>query len=134
MPVSGDELIQAILTPITQALDAKGLTPTYLAKKLKSELNAKNTDTFKGKEVKIALDPKTQKKIGIDVNEIVIYSKPLIAWDIRQKARQDAHRLRGDYPPERKYFETNGNQLKDLINALNGGPVKREEEKEVDQK
>lgn len=33
-------------------------------------------------------------------SEEIIYSKSLAAWEIRQKARQDAHKLRGDYPAE----------------------------------
>ena len=31
----------------------------------------------------------------------VIYSDDLTAWNIRQKARMDAHKLRGDYPAEK---------------------------------
>jgi len=65
-------------------LDNEGLTSEYLAKKLKKELNAKETK---------AQIPKGEKEFS--------YSKRMIAWDIRQKARQDAHKLRGDYPAEK---------------------------------
>lgn len=33
--------------------------------------------------------------------EGLVYSDPLVAWNIRQKARMDAHKLRGDYPAEK---------------------------------
>lgn len=62
-------------------LDEGGITDVYLQRKLKRELNAKETKVFNNK------------------GEIVC-SKPMIAWEIRQRARQDAHKLRGDYPAE----------------------------------
>jgi hypothetical protein len=31
----------------------------------------------------------------------LLYSEDMIAWNIRQKARMDAHKLRGDYPAEK---------------------------------
>jgi hypothetical protein len=84
MPVSNDELVEAILRPIDEAFKSSGITPTYLAKKLKRELNAKENK---------AQIPKGE-------NEFV-YSKNMIAWDVRQKARQDAHQIMGDYPAKR---------------------------------
>ena len=50
-----------------------------LARKLKAELDSKETKFF--------------QKDGE-----VISKRNVIAWNIRQKARQDAHELRGDYP------------------------------------
>ena len=87
MPVSNDELIQAIMTPMSQALGNEKITPTYLAKKLKRELNAKEIKAFHGKD-------------GIE------YSNKLVAWSVRQKARQDAHKLLNHYPAEK--FEMSG--------------------------
>ena len=81
MPVSNDEIIDIALRPMQQALEAEGITEEYLARKLKQELNAKI--------VKTHYDPKKGE---------IVYSKKLAAWDIRQKARQDAHRLLGHYP------------------------------------
>lgn len=63
-------------------LDQKGISMEYLAKKLKRELNAKE-----------------QKVFSSDTSGIR-YSAKMIAWHIRQKARMDAHKLRGDYPAE----------------------------------
>jgi hypothetical protein len=56
----------------------------YLAKKLKAELNAKLPKVFL---------PKNSRK--------QVYTAPLILWEIRQKARMDAHKLKGHYPAEK---------------------------------
>lgn len=88
MPVSHEEMIEAILRPIDEAFDAQGITPAYLAKKLKKELHAK--------KIKVQI-PKGEKKF--------IYSMPLPDWDIRQKARQDAHMLMGHYPAKNQKAE-----------------------------
>jgi len=89
MPVSVEELNG--VDPIHKALDSQGITPMYLAKRLKRELNAKEVKVFKS------------MVYGGDgeCGDEIIYSKPLVAWAIRQKARQDAHKLRGDYPAEK---------------------------------
>ena len=79
------DLIQIIMSPIQQAMDSKGITVKSLVNKLKSELNAKETKFF-------------QK----DGN--VVESRNVIAWDVRQRARIDAHKLRGDYPADRHIF------------------------------
>jgi len=84
MPVTHEEMIDAILRPIEDALEGEGITPEYLAKKLKKELNAKEVKTF--------FDQKTGQ---------VVYSKKMIAWQIRQKAREDVHKLLGHYPAEK---------------------------------
>ena len=69
---------------IIDDLDNQGLTSKYLAKKLKRELNARETK---------AQIPKGEN--------VFAYSKSLVACDVRQRARQDAHKLRGDYPAEK---------------------------------
>lgn len=61
-----------------------GIDGLYLAKKAKEELEAQET--------------KAQIPKGADH---FVYSKDLVAWDVRQKARQDVHKLRGDYPSEK---------------------------------
>ena len=103
MNKEAEELAKVVGNPVLTAFDQEGLTPRYLARKHKKELNAKKTDTFKGKVVEEQTD-NAGKVIGRTEREVVIYSKPLIAWDTRQKARQDAHKLRGDYPPEKSEF------------------------------
>ncbi len=75
------EIEAELLSPLIEALDAEGITLSFLSKQLKKELKAKEIKPFKSKNR-------------------VIYSKGLDAHDIRQRARIDAHKLRGDYPAE----------------------------------
>lgn len=67
-------------SPIIEALEGEGITIKSLAKSLKKEL--------------IANDVKVLQHKG----EIITHDIP--ALDIRQRARIDAHKLRGDYPAE----------------------------------
>lgn len=68
------------------SLDSAGITSERLITKLKEELNATITKTFQHQGV-------------------IVDSEEKIAWDIRQRARQDAHKLRGDYPAEKHEVE-----------------------------
>ena len=83
-----DQAIEDLLRPIHRALDNEGITHDYLARKLKAELEAEEVKVFKG-----------------DGNT-TIESEPLVAWQVRQKARMDAHKLRGDYPAEELKLDT----------------------------
>ena len=76
-----EEILKQLNSPIIQALDDQGITTEYLAKLLKKELKAKKVQVFANKGE-------------------IIYSDDLDALEIQQKARQDAHKLRGDYPAE----------------------------------
>ena len=87
MPVLPEADLQKIHDEIVAetnaALGKAGITPDYLAQKLKSELNARETKCFFDKD-----------------GGKVVYSRSMTAWEVRQRARQDAHKLRGDYPVE----------------------------------
>ena len=88
--VTGDQIIQDLLHPFIEAMDEQKITPRLLARKLKAELNAKETKFF--------------QKDGL-----VVESHDVIAWGIRQAARIDAHKLRGDYPSSKVEFpDVNG--------------------------
>ena len=87
MPVTIEEMINK--DPLIDALEDAGITPSYLARKLKAELSAKSQKVIKGSRDRIILGPK------------------MVAWDVRQKARIDAQRLRGDYPAEKKEVRAN---------------------------
>jgi len=76
------EFIAEIGKTMRDILDEGGITHEYLRDKLKEELDATETKSFSFKG---------------DVFE----SEPKVAWDIRQRGRQDAHKLRGDYPAEK---------------------------------
>ena len=75
------KLVDSLASPIVRTLDAHGITLDKLAKLLKKELSATEVKTYNDKGQ-------------------IVYSDPLVAWDIRQRARQDAHKLRGDYPAD----------------------------------
>ena len=79
-----EELATNELSDFDTALISQGVDADYLAEKAKAELEAHET---KARIPPGALD--------------FVYSKPLIAWDVRQKGRQDIHKLRGDYPSEK---------------------------------
>ena len=76
-------------SPIIAALDAEGITLKALAKQLKRELRAKSEHTVKDHEQSTAKKP---------VYKVI--RKPI--WDVQQRARIDAHKLRGDYPAEKR--------------------------------
>lgn len=73
---------QIDVDPVILALESKGITLDKLADCLEKELKAK--------EIKVFNDKGT-----------IIYSEGVPALDIRQRARIDAHKLRGDYPAEK---------------------------------
>ena len=71
--------------PMLKALDKQDITVDDLAKKLRAELDSKETKFFAHQGE-------------------VIQQEDVINWATRQKARMDAHKLRGDY---QYYFITN---------------------------
>ena len=68
--------------PVTKAFKKHNITVDYLARKLKEELESHETKFFAHQGE-------------------VIQQEDVINWGTRQKARQDAHKLRGDYPAEK---------------------------------
>ena len=93
MGVYSDLISFRMEKPLAQA----GVTSKYLAKKLKAELEAKETKFFQHEGE-------------------VTAKRNVIAWSVRQRARQDAHKLRGDYPAEK--VEHSGTVLHDLPERL----------------
>ena len=80
--ISKKDVLDGLGTPLIKALGVGGITLSFLAKKLKTELEAT--------EVK-----------GFNDGGKIVYSKPLEAWDVRQRARIDAQKLLGLYPVEK---------------------------------
>jgi hypothetical protein len=100
--------------PMGAVLDRHGITRDKLASLLKAEIRAKSTKTMKVKgAVSPASLPRGVRVIAAtgeirhgqdgddfgDGNTLLSWNE--VAWDVRQKARMDAHKLRGDYPSER---------------------------------
>lgn len=119
MPVSNEEIIREIASPMSFTFEKHGITPTYLAKKLKRELNAKKTEKVKmkgsvdrkslPKGFKVVAETETIHINGVNGNgshevegtgeSLVHYS--VIDWGTRQKARMDAHKLLNHYPAQK---------------------------------
>jgi len=91
--VTAEELSQAIAVPMESCFRKDGITRSFLVSKLKKELHATEVKAFNDKGV-------------------IVYSKPLVDWDIRQRARMDAQKLMGLYPAEK--YEHSG---------PDGGPI-----------
>lgn len=99
-PEAGARAGDEIYRDYARRLDEGGITDDYLVKKLKAELNAKATKVFL---------PKNSRK--------PVYSDPLVNWDTRQKARMDAHKLKGHYPAEKHQVGFDMDQVQAAINA-----------------
>jgi len=125
MPNDESQAITDLLTPYRKLLEAGGVTGEFLVQQIWAELHADKTSLQKVKGEVEDLDAQTSKVVaqskkrrkgedGKPVSEVVetIVAVNEIAWDVRQKARMDAHRIRGDYPAE-KYQHS----------GPNGGPI-----------
>jgi len=84
--VTAEEMSAAIAIPMESCLRKDGITRAFLVKKLKAELSATEVKAFNSQGA-------------------IIYSKPLTAWDIRQRARMDAQRLLNLYPPDKMQLD-----------------------------
>jgi hypothetical protein len=112
---TGEQVIQDLLHPHIEAMNACRITPLYLAKKHKEELNAKITKTLKIKGTISECDQnKGVKKIATsglvmkmgDGERDYSDGETVIAWDevdwgTRQRARMDAQKLLNLYPTEK---------------------------------
>jgi len=102
MPIDTNEIDG--LDPISEALSAQGITPEYLAKCLMSELKAVNRMVWKDETT-----GKTRTK----------QTTPI--WNIRQAARQDAHKLMGHYPAASLNVKHSGViGLKEALDEMDG--------------
>ena len=86
-----EEALSGLENPMIRPLEGEGIDTAYLARKHKEELEAETT-VFAKYEGKIADQ--------VDV----------IDWKTRQEARKDAHKLRGDYPADKKELSGPGGQ------------------------
>lgn len=89
MSLTKEELIQEILHPSKQACEDAGISLAFLIKKAKSELKAKTVKHYAHQGV-------------------VMDERTYIDWSTRQTARQDLHKIRGDYPAERHDHNVKG--------------------------
>lgn len=113
-PKIGEQAAEAAREATRELLDRHGITGDVLIKHLKAELAAKVTRNYKvrgavsadklkkGQRVVATSGVIVQTKEGDEFGDgDTIIEHDEVAWDIRQRARMDAHKLRGDYAPER---------------------------------
>lgn len=99
MPISASEVRDRLGSVTRDEMDKAGLSLDELIKLLKGELKAKETKFF--------------QKDGK-----VVSKRDVVAWDVRQRARMDAHKLRGDYAAEQHDVHIAG--VKEVLELLNG--------------
>lgn len=95
-----------------RALKKYGITMDLLARKLAEELEATEIKVFSPKGLLVKGLPAAGEEKEEVEEDGLIYSKPLIAWGTRQKARMDAQELMGLYPPK-----------KNELSGPDGGPI-----------
>jgi hypothetical protein len=86
LDISPEETIQHHLTPLQEAIQKVGITDEMLAQRLAEELDATKDEWFA-------------------FQGIVTDCRTSIDWRVRQSARQDIHKLRGDYAPEKQIVD-----------------------------
>ena len=82
-PITKEEILEAVESPV-DVMDRKGVTLDRLVDQLDQELSAVAVKHFA-------------------FQGVVIDSKEEPDWKTRQSARQDAHKLRGDYPSDKQH-------------------------------
>lgn len=103
MPVSLQENLSG-LEGVRVTLEEEGITPKYLANKLKDELEAEGTKKhFDG---------------GPGGTRRFVESDAFPLYDIRQKARMDAQKLLGMYPAEK--LDVKVKAIGDFLKEIDG--------------
>jgi len=113
-PLTAQDMIDAVLHPTVQALNNSGTTLESLLKDLNKERKAKETKIIKVRrnaqadEVvrqiteSVGAKQKASKvRIIHETTEEQVIAIDVVNWSVRQTARMDAHKLRGDYAPQK---------------------------------
>ena len=131
-----DQALDALkCVPMVEVLNSRGITKDFLARKLKAELNAKETKFIKLKKNQLLSDAvkeikaevretlKTAKlnlkdargaKVVYETTEEMIIAIDVKSLGIRQKAREDAQKLLELYPDPKLNVDFTGN-LADMM-------------------
>ena len=114
-----DEFTQALASPLLRAMEAEGITPEFLARTLKDELTSTTPSRHK---LKGLISDKSKLNLISAKTVIETEHETLIQIDdidrtTRQKARMDAHKLRGDYAPEKVEHSASDDLMEALTRA-----------------
>src|SRR4030042_1032240 len=107
-----EEAAKKAIRTSREELEQRGFGWDVLALRLDALLNATLTEPFLGKGQTYKTDGESGKRIVASEKSQILFSKPLVAVDVRLKALVETFRLRGDYPPEEK-----------RISGPGGGPI-----------
>jgi hypothetical protein len=110
------------------ALESGGIGFNALVAYLNKEINAQRTQLIKMKK-----GANESKKVRLsrgvhimyETTEEILLGVDVVDWGIRQNARQDAHRLRCDYPRADSRKTDNKDRLDELMRSFAAGPVPR---------
>lgn len=117
MPTRDEVADQILRSGLQGILDAAGLTADRLVAELAAELEATESVVIRVKGSNAVLEAPGARIVGRSRDEVVAeVERP--AWSIRQRARMDAHQLRGDYPERR--------QLEPVITVVLADPFGRQ--------
>ncbi len=132
------ELAEKACREIWEEIDSQakesGIDLRYLFTKLKEELESHVTKTIKLKGAVRENELPAGRKI-VSRSGIIIFTKDgeefgdgesviewdEISWDIRQRARMDAHRLLNHYPAEKKDVKHEGNIHVEVVSFYGNG-------------
>lgn len=144
-----DEMVRLTLAPLYEDMERHGIDADYLIKKLKKELNAKETKTVKIKGAVIDANLPRGRRLAVtsgtlayretkegieevfgDGDSVIEWDE--VAWGVRQKARQDAHKLLSHYPNEKiEHLGKNGQPLslvEKIVVEVVQAPAREEDE------
>jgi hypothetical protein len=110
------------------ALESGGIGFNALVTHLNNELKAEKTQLIKVKKgAKESKKSRLPRGVHIiyETTEEILLAVSMVEWGTRQKARQDAHRLRGDYPQADNKGPNSRDRLDELMRSFAAGPVPR---------
>lgn len=124
MAISPEDMARAAQNPMESALTHAGITPDTLAAQVKEELTAHKTQTQTVKGlvrqeqlpagVRIIAQAVRVKRLKDSEGQIIggdtVISWDEVDWNVRQRARSDAHKLLNHYP---KPFTGLSGEIKD---------------------
>lgn len=117
-PEEQDRLDRIVLAPMVQALGKYDITMESLSKSLAEEMRANITKTAKLRGVVQEKEGavRTVASSGVDGDTLLGWDE--IDWSTRQRARMDAQKLLGVYPPEKRQISLDEGNLTLILELL----------------
>ena len=100
--VTKEALVEAILTPMQEALERKGITVDRLAEELNEQLEAQETKVIKISGAPGALFLPAGVQTLVQGDQETVMGVAVVAWGVRQQAMIQALKLLAQFPAEVK--------------------------------